>query len=85
MLEVMGYFGLNHRPSSGVKCKLNELRVTFFTLESQINTECEWIDVTWWIKWTTENIVDKLAIKVHLENTTIAEILLSEKNLLLTY
>ena len=32
--------GLNHRPSSGVKWKLNELRGTF-TLESQINTEYE--------------------------------------------
>ena len=40
MIEVMRYFGLNHRPSSGVKRKLNELRVTF-TLESQINTEYE--------------------------------------------
>ena len=35
MFEVMRYFGLNHRPSSGVKWKLIELRVTF-TLESQI-------------------------------------------------
>ena len=26
MLEVMRYFGLNHRPSSGVKVKINELR-----------------------------------------------------------
>ena len=26
MFEVMRYFGLNHRPSSGVKWKLNELR-----------------------------------------------------------
>ena len=25
MFEVMLYFGLNHRPSSGVKLKLNEL------------------------------------------------------------
>ena len=24
MFEVMRYFGLNHRPSSGVKLKLNE-------------------------------------------------------------
>ena len=40
MFEVMRYFGLNHRLSSGVKRKLNELRVTF-TLESQINTEYE--------------------------------------------
>ena len=39
MFEVMR-FGLNHRPSSGVKWKLIELRVTF-TLESQINTEYE--------------------------------------------
>ena len=37
MFEVMRYFGLNHRPSSGVKQKLNELRVTF-TLESNIST-----------------------------------------------
>ena len=40
MFEEMRYFGLNHRPSSGVKWKLNELRGTF-TLESQINTEYE--------------------------------------------
>ena len=40
MFEVMRYFGLNHRQSSGVKWKLIELRVTF-TLESQINTEYE--------------------------------------------
>ena len=40
MFEVMLYFGLNHRPSSGVKWKLIKLRVTF-TLESQINTEYE--------------------------------------------
>ena len=39
MFEVMRYFGLNHRPSSGVKWKLNELRG--FTLESQINTDYE--------------------------------------------
>ena len=38
MLEVMRYFGLNHRQSSDVKLKLNELRATF-TLESQINTD----------------------------------------------
>ena len=38
--EVMRYFGLNHRPSSGVKWKLNEPRGTF-TLESQINTDYE--------------------------------------------
>ena len=44
--------------------------VELFTLESQINTEYEWI----W-KWTTENIVEKLAIQVnvHWENTTIVE------------
>ena len=35
MFEDMRYLGLNHRPSSGVKWKLNELRGTF-TLESQI-------------------------------------------------
>ena len=35
MFEVMRYFGLNHRPSSGEKWKLIELRVTL-TLESQI-------------------------------------------------
>ena len=35
MFEVMRYFGLNHKPSSGVKWKLIELGVTF-TLESQI-------------------------------------------------
>ena len=47
MFEVIRYFGLNHcvnyydnRPSSGVKWKLIELRVTF-TLESQINTKYE--------------------------------------------
>ena len=40
MFEVMRYFGLNHRPSSDVKWKLIELRVTF-TSESQINTEYE--------------------------------------------
>ena len=40
MFEVMRYFGLNHRPSSEVKWKLIELRVTF-TLENQINTEYE--------------------------------------------
>ena len=34
MFEVMRYFGLNHRPSSGVKWQLIELRVTF-TLESK--------------------------------------------------
>ena len=36
----MRYFGLNHRPSTGVNWKLNELRGTF-TLESQINTDYE--------------------------------------------
>ena len=41
MFEVMRYFGLNHRPSSGVKWKLIELRRVTFTLESQINTEYE--------------------------------------------
>ena len=40
MFEVMRYFGLNHRPSSGVIWKLIELRETF-TLYSQINTEYE--------------------------------------------
>ena len=35
MFEVMRYFGLNHRPSSGVKWKLIELCGTF-TLESQL-------------------------------------------------
>ena len=29
MFEVMRYFGLNHRPSSGMKWKLNELRGTY--------------------------------------------------------
>ena len=38
MFELMQYFGLNHRSSSGVKWKLIELRLTF-TLVSQINTE----------------------------------------------
>ena len=32
--EVMRYFGLNHRPSSGVKMKLSEPRD--FTLEIKI-------------------------------------------------
>ena len=45
MFEVMRYFGLNHRPSSGVKWKLIELGETF-TLESQINTEYEWVDLS---------------------------------------
>ena len=40
IFEVMRFFGLNHRPSSGVKWKLNKLRGTF-TLKSQINTEYE--------------------------------------------
>ena len=40
MFEVMRNFGLNHKPSSGMKWKLNELRGTF-TLESQINTDYE--------------------------------------------
>ena len=40
MFEVMRYFGLNHRPSPGVKWKLNELRETF-TLKSQINIDYE--------------------------------------------
>ena len=40
MFEIMRYFGLNHRPSSGVKWKLIEFRGSF-TLESQINTEYE--------------------------------------------
>ena len=44
MFEVMRYFGLNHRPSSGVKLKLIKLRVTF-TLESQIIPNMKWIDV----------------------------------------
>ena len=62
---------------------MNFVELFICTLESQINTEYEWIDVTWWIKWTTENIVDKLAIQVNVywENTAIAEILLSKKNL----
>ena len=33
-------FGLNHKPSSGVIWKFNELR-GIFTLEIQINTEYE--------------------------------------------
>ena len=38
MFEVN--FGLNHRPSSGVKCEVIKLRGTF-TLENQINSEYE--------------------------------------------
>ena len=43
IFEVMRYFGLNQRPSSGVKSKLIELGVTY-TMKSQIskiNTESE--------------------------------------------
>ena len=39
MFELMLYLDLNHRPSSGVKLKLNELWC--FTLESQINSYYE--------------------------------------------
>ena len=39
MFEVLRYFGLSNRPSSGVKLKLKELVV--FTLESQINSDFE--------------------------------------------
>ena len=38
MFEVMRYFNLNSRPSSGVKLKLNKLRGSF-TLKSQINSD----------------------------------------------
>ena len=40
LFEVMRYFGLNYRLSSGVKLKLNELRGSF-TLKSQINSDYE--------------------------------------------
>ena len=60
------------------------MNFVIFTLESQINTDYEMNRCKYFvIKWNTENIVKKLAMKVNVnrENTTIAEILLSEKNL----
>ena len=38
MFEVMRYFGLKHRPSSGVKLKLKELRC-YLHWKSQINSD----------------------------------------------
>ena len=39
MFEVIRYFGLNNRPSSGVKLKLKEFR--FFYIGKSINSDCE--------------------------------------------
>ena len=59
MFEVMRYFGLNHRLSSAVKWKLNELR-GIFTLESQINTVYTSIYIRILFEFTSQLKVVKL-------------------------